>query len=94
MAHLLLKIVSEWKKFRQFGSDLLLHDLVKRICVSTMEFVTKASCFSVSIPSYLFAIATNHFITCIFLLLIQLFEPGLSSMKKRIFNEVNRGKYL
>ena len=71
MAHLLLKIVSEWKEFRQFGSDLLLYDLsVKRIYVSTMEFVTKASCFSVSILSYLFAIATNHFITCIFLLLI------------------------
>ena len=48
MAHPLLKIVSEWKKFRQFGSDLLLHDLVKRIYVSTMEFVTKGSCFSVS----------------------------------------------
>ena len=36
MAHPLLKIVSEWKKFRQFGSDLLLHDLVKRICVSPL----------------------------------------------------------
>ena len=45
MAHPVLKIVSEWKKFRQFVSDLLLHDLVKRIYVSPMEFVTKPSCF-------------------------------------------------